>query len=69
MNITLTLIYLLSVRGYAHVDTFYLYSFLNITVALTYIHYLIDDLANMHTLKQFHVGTLFHMYDFDTMNS
>ena len=43
--------------------------FWNITITLTYIHYSIDDLSNMHALKQFYVCTLFHMYDFDTMNS
>ena len=29
------------------------YIFLNITIALTYIHYLIDNLSNMHALNQY----------------
>ena len=35
-----------------HVLIHFTYIF-NITIALTYIHYLIDDLSNMHTLKHF----------------
>ena len=44
------------------------YIFFNIMIALTYIHYSIDDLSNMHALKH-SMYVHFHMYDFDTTNS
>ena len=52
-----------------HVLIHFTYIFFKHNIALTYIHYLIDDLPNMLALKQFYVYTLLHMYDFDTIIS
>ena len=58
-------IYLSSVKGYVHIDTCYLYInqilvTLNIMIALSYIHYLInDDLSNNAHIKPF--STISHV--------